>query len=178
MSARVLLTLAATACATALVVQGLRWRAATRAEATAVARLHRIAIDAQQLAALSGQSERVALSERPPQDLIARIRAALTDSGLSAAALDGVQPESSAPVRTAPRSMTGAADYQRQAARAVFRGVTLADLGKFLDRWSRTQSLWTPATITLTHDGSDDPRGVYRVELTLAATYLDDGAAP
>lgn len=173
MTARTLLTLTAMTGAVILAGQAMRWRSATATEAAAVARLQRTADDAAKLVALSARSERVALTERPPQDLIARLRAAITDCGI-AATLDGVQPDSTAPIRSSRR---GSAEplHRRQSARATLRDLTLEDLGRLLAHWRQTQALWSISNITLTHDGSDDPRGLYRAELTLAATYLEDG---
>ena len=174
MTARTLLILSAAIGAAILSAQAMRWRSAANAEAAVVARLQRTADDARTLVSLSGRSERVALAERPPQDLIARLRAAITDCGIGAT-LDGVQPESSAPIRSSRR---GEPQHRRQSTRATLRNVTLEDLGRLLAQWRQTQALWSITTITLTHDGSQDPRGLYRAELTLAATYLHDGTNP
>ncbi len=180
MSARTATLLVAAACLIVLAGQAARWRAASSAESAATARLHRAGEDAATLVSLSARSERIAITERPPQDLIARLGAALTECGLSAT-LDGVHPESSAPIRTSggasARGGSAGPEHRRQSARATLRNLTLEDLGRLLAHWRQTQALWSITDITLTHDGSQDPRGLYRAELTLAATYLDDGAA-
>lgn len=178
MTSRTLLILTTVLGAAILGAQAMRWRSAAAAEAAAVARLQRIADDAAKLVALSARTERIGLTERPPQDLIARLRAAITDCGI-AATLEGVQPESSAPIRSSRRgsgsSRSNTPQHRRQSARATLRNLTLEDLGRLLAHWRQTQALWSISNITLTHDGSQDPRGLYHAELTLAATYLEDG---
>ncbi len=109
---------------------------------------------------------------RPASELAARVTAALTSAGLGPANLAGFGAE---PARRDPR-----AGLRVQRATATLGGVTLPQLGRFLDAWSRAEPAWIVMSIDLTPGaaptgGGDVPlRAVIGLECVTADAKTGD----
>ncbi|MCA9284393.1 MAG: hypothetical protein KDA22_04210 [Phycisphaerales bacterium] len=152
--------LAVAAGATMLGAARARLEAAERARAALAAQLRTIEH-------LRGQQERIALAERPTQDLIARINGVLRAAGLSNARFGGLATEG------APTPIPGADDrFRRQSMRATLTGLPLHELGLFLAGWESSQPAWTVSRIEMTRraGGAGD---LVDAQLTMTAVYIE-----
>ncbi len=102
-----------------------------------------------ELIRLRDATEKVALNERPPNDIIARINTTLADVGLPAETFRQLDPVSTTS-NTRTQSATSP-QYQTQSARILLSDLEPPELGRFLDRWRTSQPLWTITRIELTH---------------------------
>ncbi|MEO1006933.1 MAG: hypothetical protein AAFX79_00015 [Planctomycetota bacterium] len=158
------------ACSVLVALQHHRWSRAAAAVETVELRLVRAQQDAQRLEDLRGRAERISLGQRPPQDVIARLREAMADAGVPPQKLTGVRADAT----TTSRIGRGddADRYRTQSVRATLRGITPGEVGRVLVAWRSAQRLWTTTDVSLTHDGGHENR--YTAELTLSAVYLED----
>lgn len=133
----------------------------------AVTAQQRLIDEAQQIIRLQSKQQRIAEHKRPEQDVIARVNATLAEAGIPSERFGGLRPESDAAL---PNTA-----YRRQSVRISLDALSIAQLGAFLDQWSRTQRLWTPTRLELSHARSkiDDDR--YNVVILITATYLANG---
>lgn len=171
---RSLLTLVILACGSVLLLT-IQWHRMTRAVRDSHAAESRLAethrsID--RLQSLRTQDEIVSLGQRPPQDVIARLRSTMTEAGVDPRRLTGVQADST----TTGRSLSGAQSdrFRTQSVRATLEGVSPAEVGRILVAWRQSQRLWTTTTLTMTHAGTNENR--YRAELGFSAVYLDEAS--
>ena len=127
----------------------------------------RIIDEAQQIIQLQSKQQRIAEHKRPEQDVIARVNTTLAEAGIPPERFGGLRPESDAAL---PDSA-----YRRQSVRISLDELSIAELGAFLGQWSRTQRLWTPSRLELSHarNNIDDDR--YDVVILITATYLTNG---
>lgn len=156
-----------------------RLASADRARDAAMAQLLEVRRDAQEVIDLRAASQRVNARERPAQDVIAMVNAAMAEAGIPNAQFKGLSPE--ADVALAPRNGPNVtpAGYRRQSLRLSLAGLSVADLGRFLAAWRQSQQIWTVTRLELTHQRSPEPVGgdAYDVTIILAATYIAEGAA-
>ncbi len=133
----------------------------------ALAAQQRVIDEAQQIVQLRSKQQRIAEHKRPEQDVIARVNATLAEAGIPPERFGGLRPESDGAL---PDSA-----YRRQSVRISLDDLSITDLGAFLSQWSRTQQLWTPTRLELSHARSkiDDDR--YNVVILITATYLANG---
>jgi hypothetical protein len=117
-----------------------------RARACATEDLSRLALVSRQageLTSLRTSAPAWMLRTRPPTGLTPRITAALAASGLPAAAVSSVSPESESPV--------GDSDLKARRSRATLTlaGITLPQLGAFLQAWRSREPQWTISSLDL-----------------------------
>ncbi len=157
-------------CALLLAIQGRRMASADQSFQAAHSRLLQTRSTTNQLESLRTQDELISLGQRPPQDVIARLRSTMSEVGVDPRRLTGVQADTS----TARRVVVGSqADrFQVQSVRAILEGVTPVEVGRLLVAWRQSQRLWTTTTLTLTHRSGNENR--YRAELGFSAVYLDE----
>jgi hypothetical protein len=133
----------------------------------------RTLMDARAIEELRSQSERVSLRARPTQDVIARIHAALAECGIPPDRFAELRNDSDTSL---PSTADGNTHYRIQSLALSLRGLTVADLGGFLDSWSRANPSWTITRITLAHarksqDPGDDK---FDISVILSALYVGD----
>lgn len=162
-----LLAVLAGICLLILALLASRLHSAQKDLSAVEARLALAADQARELLDLRTREETISLGQRPREDLLAQLNAALGQLAIPAR-LTSLQQESD-------RELSGAEGLRRQAMRLTLQPIEPADLGRFLDRWQSAQSIWTPTSIELTRlramrDGSTG----YAATLRLAATYIDD----
>ncbi len=160
------------AAASSVALFGLAWSrasdAVSRANAAAL-RLASVREDADEVRHLRAREERIAVSERPSHDVIARVGGSLAEVGLPESRLKSVTPVSD-------RGAAGSGSAHRvQSVRIVLEPMTLAELGPLLRIWRREHSLWTTSGVELnTASRGRDPEEAYRVTITVSAVYLAD----
>lgn len=173
MSRQVLiLVILACGCALLLTIQRQRMLSAERGLHSAQSRLTETRRNIDQLESLRTQDELVSLGQRPPQDVIARLRSTMTEAGVDPRRLTGVQADST----TTGRSIAGGQSdrFRTQTVRATLEDVSPGEVGRVLVAWRQSQRLWTTTTLTMTHRGGNDNR--YRAELGFSAVYLEEAA--
>lgn len=84
--------------------------------------------------------------------LTPRVTAALQQAGLPAGALAGLSPEAEAVIAD-----QGGVRVARRRATLTLSGVTLPQVGKFLDAWRSAEPVWTPVSIDLSPIGGKPP---------------------
>ena len=127
----------------------------------------RIIDEAQQIIRLRSKQQQIAEHKRPEQDVIARVNATLAEAGIPPERFGGLRPESDAALPDSP--------YRRQSVRISLDELSVTQLGAFLGRWSRTQQLWTPTRLELSHARSKIDDDLYNVVILITATYLANG---
>ncbi len=150
-----------------IVVSASRLSEARMQRDAALTAQQRIIDEAQKIIRLQSKQQRIAEHKRPEQDVIARVNTTLTEAGIPPERFGGLRPESDAAL---PDSA-----YRRQSVRISLNELSITQLGAFLDQWSQSQQLWTPARLELSHARSklDDDR--YDVVILITATYLANG---
>lgn len=102
-----------------------------------------------ELAALKSRTPTFAASDAPTEDLTRRISKVVTATGLQASVLSNVSPDADQPAGLA-KSPDGKPLYLRRSARLTLDGVTLPQLGRFLERWGSAEQGWVVTSIDLT----------------------------
>ena len=170
--ATLLIVVLGCACSLALAIQAKRMVTASDAATAATSRMLETRQSIRRLESLRRQDERVSLGQRPPQDVIARLRSTMTQAEVDPSRLTGVQADSTTSGRSLPG---GQADrYRTQSVRATLDNVTPAEVGRVLVAWRQSQKLWTTTSLAMTHRGGNENR--YRAELGFTAVYLDEAA--
>lgn len=176
MSARTILawTLALGASLAALGYSATRAAAARTSAIQAHARLTRATHDAQRLADLNARIAAASGPRKPASGLAPRIGAVLTRCGLPASCLTSLSPEGEQPVS----SHEGQPRLKRQRATLVLGGLTLPQLGAFLDAWRRAEPEWTISTLDVGPQAGNPqaPAGgdlPLRATLTLESVFQD-----
>lgn len=123
--------------------------------------------DAKSINDLRSKQQVVSERKRPEQDVIAKVNATLADVGIPSVHFDSLRPESDGVL---PDSK-----YRRQSVRINLNELTVAELGAFLNQWSITQKLWTPARIELLHSRNKSNADRYNITILITATYLANG---
>ncbi len=154
-----------------------RLRSAESDAETAIAQLRAAQADAHEVFALRAQSERIGAAKRAPEDVLARINAALRDTALGTGRVSNYREHSD----TELPGRTDGPRYRRQSIQFTLSPIELPDLGRFLDHWRTSEPLWTPTNLELTRVGSQRSRNTqsgYAATITIAATYVDIGSTP
>ncbi len=118
------------------------------------------------------REERIALQERPREDVIALVNAALAEAGLPARHFSDLRNESDSALPQTGNDANFA--YRTQSLSLTLREMRPADLGGFLAAWEQTQSAWIVTRITLTHptrSRRDDDR--FDITLIVTALYVE-----
>lgn len=138
-------TLGCAACMLGL--SGARFGRAHSGGAQALLQLALVAQQASDLSALRASAPAWMLRSRPPTGLTPRITAALTASGLPASSVSSVSPEA--------ESSVGDPDLKAHRSRAALTldGVTLPQLGAFLQAWREREPQWTVSNLDLAPQG-------------------------
>lgn len=136
--------------------------------------------DAGELLDLRSRQERISLQQRPPQDVIALVNAVLAEIGLPAKHLRSLTPESDGTLDgNAGSPEARQANIRRQSLRLTLENLNVQDLGAFLTRWRRAQTIWTVTRIELTHvrpgvgTGGTAEDNRYDASILISALYLD-----
>lgn len=79
---------------------------------------------------------------RPAPGLATRVADVVSKSGLPPSAFQSLSPET--------ESTVGISGLRKQAARVTLDGLTLPDLGRFLQEWRTAEPLWTVTSIDIT----------------------------
>lgn len=119
---------------------------------------------------------RAAVPESPADDqarggLTPRVTAALERAGLPASALVSLSPEAESQLAGQPGLRVS-----RRRATLTLTGVTLPQVGKFLDAWRSAEPAWTPASIDISPAGGKAPEAggdlPLRVVITIEAAVV------
>lgn len=115
---------------------------------------------------------------RPQADALALVNAAIEHAGISAARLRSLGADTSAGPAAA-RVSDAHAGYARETLRLTLGGVSLPELGRFLQSWRSTQAVWTVEQIGIQREpGADSDRSaVWRASLVLGASYWREAGA-
>lgn len=127
----------------------------------------RLINEAQQIIRLRSKQQRIAEHKRPEQDVIARVNTTLAEAGIPPERFGGLRPESDAAL---PNTA-----YRRQSVRITLDELSIIELGAFLDQWSKSQQLWTPTRLELSHARSKIDEDRYNIVILITATYLANG---
>jgi hypothetical protein len=73
-----------------------------------------------------------------------------------------------------PGAGQGRPAYRRQSMSVSLVRLTVAEVGEFFSEWVRTQPLWTPTRIDLTHVRDTVVPPLYDMTLIVAATYIGE----
>jgi hypothetical protein len=144
-----------------------RYRAASHLLDLSRGRHARAELEAAELLDLRARGEGDSLGERPAQDTLARLNAALQAAGLSPSRLKDLSRESDGP-------LPGAEDATRrlQTMRVTLEPIRPAELVAFLGHWRSPRQPWIVTRLELTHGGPpDDQDDRYAARLTIAAAY-------
>lgn len=162
-------------CLLALAASGRRLARAEERAASAGARLDLARAQAAEIRDLRGRRERVESRERPKQDVIAQLNAALAEVGIRSDALTELEPLSDAAVAR-PGERTTA--YRRQSVSATLEGLTARQIGAFLGEWRTSQPAWVPTRVELYHvKNQPEPALLYSARLVLTAVHVADEPA-
>lgn len=168
----IVIVLALAVLALLCVVATNRLRGASERAAAAEHELQRVADDARDILRLRNANETASLGAPPQDDLIARLNTALSEAGLPGSALRDIE-------RVADRALgdgaTAKSGFKRRDVRVVIDPVDPPGLGRLLDRWQRTEPLWTVTGIDLSaRRGRIQPGAPrYTVRLQLSAAYAE-----
>lgn len=146
---------------------------------------------AREIVILRGAQERVALNQRPTEDVIAQVNLVLLSAGIPTNQLRGVSEVSDAPLtslsgvgsQSAGQRLNGAEDLRAQIMVLQLQAIQLDALGRFLEIWAQSHQLWTPTRIEMIHHrGSpaargdrgtpDDEGGRWDVQVWVRAVYV------
>ncbi|MCK6476468.1 MAG: hypothetical protein L6Q35_06525 [Phycisphaerales bacterium] len=101
-----------------------------------------------ELATLRAAWPAFAASDAPSEDLTRRVSRVISAAGLASSVLSNVSPDSDQPAGSA-KSPGGTPLYLRRSARLSLDGVTLPDLGRFLEAWRKAEPGWVVTSIDL-----------------------------
>jgi len=134
--------------------------------------------EAQAVLTLRQRQERISWRQRPAEDVIATVNAALADAGLPSRHLAGVRNDADIAIHAAS-SDRGSAEYRQQSLSIDLREMTAGDIGQFLVAWTRLQSVWTAVRVTITHPRSRGNEGSNRfdVNIIISALYVGGDAS-
>lgn len=124
--------------------------AARRDAERARAQLHATARDAQEILRLRSQLPGSPAQDRARGGLAPRVAAALERAGLPVAALESLSPE-------AQSAAGDAATVLRRRATLTLAGLTLPQLGRFVEAWRAAEPAWIPTSIDLTPAAGPPP---------------------
>jgi hypothetical protein len=152
--------------------EGHRYYTARSDAGLALRQLAVVRADAREIAALQAAAPPESRRPRPATGLATRVTDILSKAGLPQAVLQNVSPETETGI--------GNSGLRRQSAKITLDGLTLPDLGRFLQQWRATQPPWVVASIDITPttariaakpgQATDRPlRAVLGVEIVFAA---------
>lgn len=160
-------------CVTAISHSAIRYAEAKRSSDAIERATGEMAEQASEILVLRSTQQRIELYPRPAQDLIARVNAVLSESGINQRRFKGLNPESDVAV---PIPAPGSEQIiRRQTVRLTLQNLEPSELGEFLQLWKKNNPIWLPTRIDLTHSGSarsQDNR--YDAVLLLSALYLGE----
>jgi hypothetical protein len=102
--------------------------------------------DAREIAAIRAAAPPESRRHRPPPGLASRVADVVSRAGLPQSALQNLSPETEAAADTS--------GLRKQSMKITLDGLTLPQLGRFLEVWRATQPLWMVASIDITPTSS------------------------
>lgn len=163
-----------------LTLSAARHRAASAELASARAALEQTTRDAHSIIDLRNRSQTVETRQRPAQDVIAQVNAALAEVGIPSSHLRSLTPE--AETSAAQASEAGLSNRQsllKQSVRLTLAGLTPQQIGAFLVHWRSAQHIWIADRLEIVRDltrgGSEDEdrsSAGNRYETTIVMTAL------
>ncbi len=148
-----------------LAVSGYRASGALSRRNQARESLAMLRVQATELKQLRSSAQESKLPLKPEGGLAGRVSQALSRAGLSSSAMQSLSPESES-------SDQG---VLRQRATLTLSGVTLPQLGKFLDAWRSSEPTWTMSSLDVGPSGVGTPGAdlPLRSVISLEALYRD-----
>lgn len=113
------------------------------------------------------RSEGTELPQRPEEGLAAKVTSAMAHAGLAGSLLQSLSPEAQTPI---PANRGAAAVRER--ATLSLQGLTLPQVGRFLDAWRAAEPSWVVSSIELSPMSSKDATGT---DLPLRAVVTIEG---
>ncbi len=162
-----------------LTISSARHRTANAELASARAALQQTTRDAQSIIDLRSRSQTVETRQRPAQDVIAQVNAALAEVGIPSSHLRSLTPE--AETSAAPSSESGRSNRPsllKQSVRLTLAGLTPQQIGAFLVHWRSAQHIWITDRLEIVRDRSnrseleDRSLAGNRYETTIVMTAL------
>lgn len=120
---------------------GHRWAMARTEANIAIRQLALVSADAKEIASIKASSPPESRRPRPAPGLATRVADVVSKADLRQAALQNLSPET--------ESAAGAG-LRRQAAKITMDGMTLSELGRFLNEWRNAEPMWTVCSIDIT----------------------------
>ena len=161
--------------AAALVGVATATRIARAQAAVDAAESARAALESQarEVLELRTKRARLELRERPKQDVIAQVSAALVEAGLPASALRELEREGDVPVADG-----GSTRLRRQSLRLSLEPMGLEPFGAFLAAFRRAQPAWVPARVDLAHAKGTARADAFLPRIVLSALYVGEAREP
>lgn len=141
-----------------------------------IAAAARVRSDVARLVALRSARPTIGTGVEPTSDALALVNHALAGAGVPTTCLRSLAPATEA----APSSLRAAPGYRRASMRLSLAGLTLPQLGAFLQTWRTSQGIWSVERIDLRTEqrapsGAAQASDQWTATLGLTATYLDTG---
>jgi hypothetical protein len=149
---------------------------ATRQEHQQLTRQLQTTIDqGREIHRLRGQSQQVALRERPTEDVLAQVHLVLAEAGLPGQVFRSLSPQTAGAALSSPTS-PGSTPLREQVMRLTLQDLTPADVGRYLTEWKRHQPLWKIVGIELIRqrDRAGADANSYDAIIRISSSYLAD----
>ncbi len=149
---------------------GHRYWAARSDADTSLRQLQRVSDNAREIASLRSAAPPESRRLRPPPGLATRVADVVSKAGLPQSSLQSLSPETETQV-------WAAIGLRRQVAKMTLDGLTLPQLGRFLQEWRTAEPVWTVSTIDIspapahgrgTQPGDRPLRAVLSIETVFA----------
>jgi hypothetical protein len=121
---------------------GHRYWAARSDANVSLRQLQRVTDNAREIASLRSAAPPESRCQRPPPGLASRVADVVSKAGLPQSSLQSLSPET--------ETQVGGTDLRRQVAKMTLDGLTLPQLGRFLQEWRAAEPAWTVAAIDIT----------------------------
>jgi hypothetical protein len=166
---RLLILILLAAVALVLAFSARRLGAAQLRCEAALGALEQLRLDAAEVQRLRARREVVAWRQRPAEDVLALVNAALAEAGIPTAHLQGIGDAADAAL-SAGREEGPA--LRRQSLTVRLERLSAAQVGAFLEQWHALQDHWTGSRLELTHRRDQRRFEHFDLRLHISAVYL------
>ena len=174
-----LLSIVAALSALMITLCASRLRTASAEVASARRALEQTTRDAQSIIELRHRSQTIETRQRPTQDIIAQVNAALAEVGIPSSHLRSLTPEAETSAAQAGESgLSSRLPLLKQSVRVTLAGLSPQQIGAFLVHWRSAQHIWIADRLEIVRDRSsrseEEERSLAgnRYETTIVMTAL------
>ena len=174
-----LLSIVAALSALMITLCASRLRTASAEVASARWAMEQTTRDAQSIVDLRNRSQTVETRQRPAQDIIAQVNAALAEVGIPSSHLRSLTPEAETSAAQAGESgLSSRLPLLKQSVRVTLAGLSPQQIGAFLVHWRSAQHIWIADRLEIVRDRSsrseEEERSLAgnRYETTIVMTAL------